>query len=437
MRYSFQALRRLPKVLSVTDKVLLIGLIVVIFGTSGLWWRAITSAWAVTPVKGGVYTEGIVNQNLYELDLIINKLTKIGLTYIDHDNVIHGALAERWEISEDGKTYTFFIRPGFKAEEIANTYASLPGWETVNVTAGDNNTVVMSLKQPFAPLLAFASDPVINKGPYFKEKQTKSEITFTANQRFALGEPHIQRIGLTLYPDSRSMKAALQRQEIMGADQAFTQIPGTSIKTLKLTRRTVLMFNLERDLFKDKVLRERIKDKKKLDKPIAATLVTTQEPALLEKANQFRDQANKLGLKVSIKSVNPIVLERDIVPSDDYDLLLVDLNYGYDEDPYPYWHSSQVIPPGKNYAGYNSKEADALIESARQTLDQTERRNKYAEFQKILDADVPAIFYDHDEFSYTISKRLKGVGDGIAAVPSDRYTEVWRWFIKAKKQPNN
>ena len=37
-----------------------------------------------------------------------------GLTRLDDDNVPQPALAESWDISPDGKTYTFHLRPGLE-----------------------------------------------------------------------------------------------------------------------------------------------------------------------------------------------------------------------------------------------------------------------------------------------------------------------------------
>lgn len=431
-----QRLARLPRALTLYDKLSLAGLLLIILTASFFWWQTITEGWLLKPVKGGIYTEGLITQNPYELDLIDAKLTKIGLTYVDHDNKIHGALAERWEITPDGKTYTFFLRPNLPIEEIAQTYRDLPNWQGILIETPDSQTIKMTLKQPFAPLLSFTSDPVVELGPYIQENQTDNELSFTANKNFVLGEPNIQRILLMLYPDERALKAALQRQEVMGADIAIKGISGTNTKTLRLTKRSVLLFNLEKDPFKNKELRQQIIDDRKLDTPLSVSLVTTQDKHLLDLANEFKDKAAKLNLNVSINSVNSVALERDIVPTEDYDLMLTDLNYGYDGDPYPYWHSSQLIPPGLNYAGYNNKEADKLIEQARQTVNDSNRQEKHEAVQRMIESDAAAIFYPYQEYNYTVSNRLKGVSEGIGALPSDRFTEVWQWFIKAKKQPN-
>lgn len=428
--------KRLPGALSSKDKAVLLALLLTIGFSSFFWWESITSGWLVKPVKGGVYIEGILGQNPREIDLITAKLTKIGLTYTDADNKINGALASSWTISEDGKQYSFILRDGIDANEVVDIYANLPSWQNIAVSAVDPKTIVMTLKQPFAPLLSFTSEPVVDMGPYTKEKETSNSLSFLANKSFVLGEPNIQKIILLLYPDERALKAALQRQEIMGADRPIKGISGTTIKSLNSTKQSVLMFNLEKPALQDKELRRKLHDGGKFDNPMELKLVTTQEPHLLDLANAYKEKMAPNGLIVNINSVNSLVLDRDIIPNDDYDLMLADLNYGYDGDPYPYWHSSQLIPPGQNYAGYNSKEADQLIEQARQSLNDKERDEKHKAVRKLLETDIVGIFYPNHKFSYTVSKRLRGIREGIGAVPSDRFTAVWQWYLKAKRQPS-
>ena len=46
-----------------------------------------------------------------------------GLTRIGVDNKVEPALAEKWEISSDGKTYTFTLRKGVNFHDIAPYFA--------------------------------------------------------------------------------------------------------------------------------------------------------------------------------------------------------------------------------------------------------------------------------------------------------------------------
>lgn len=424
--------RNLPKTLKRTEKLGVVGLVLVAIAAGIIWWQT-AFAWQVQPIKGGVYSEGIIAATPQDIDHVVDKLTMIGLTYVDHKGQTQGALADHWEISSDGKQYTFYLRPGVDSSKVIDTYSSLPNWQNIAIKADGNDKIIMTLKQPFGLLLSFASEPVVPVGPYTIEKQTKSDIIFAANKTFVLGEPNLQRIIITFYSDEKLLKAALQRQEISAADIPIKSVSGTEVKELTLTNQVALLFNMDKDVFKDKALREKIATGQKLDQPLNVTLVTTQDEELLKLANDFADRVKKQNVTVSINSVNQIVLDRDIVPNDQYDILLTSLNYGYDQDPYPYWHSSQVIEAGKNYAGYINKDADKLIEEARQTTDQAQRQEKYKQFYDILSKDYVGIFYPNQKFDYTISKRIKGVTEGMGAIATDRYTEIWKWYLKAKR----
>src|SRR6516162_6365406 len=58
------------------------------------------------------------------------------LTSLDYDNTVKPGLAEKWEISPDGKTYAFALRPGVKfhsgkALTSADVKFTLDRWRTV------------------------------------------------------------------------------------------------------------------------------------------------------------------------------------------------------------------------------------------------------------------------------------------------------------------
>ena len=100
------------------------------------------------------------------------------LTALDAEGNVQPSIAESWEISDDGREYTFHLREGvtfhdgtplnaeavkftfdrFVAEQTANPSKSsigpLTGTEVV-----DGMTVKMTLEDPFAPLLTFLTDP--------------------------------------------------------------------------------------------------------------------------------------------------------------------------------------------------------------------------------------------------------------------------------------
>ncbi|MGH8866531.1 MAG: ABC transporter substrate-binding protein [Actinomycetes bacterium] len=99
-----------------------------------------------------------------------------GLTRVTPSLDVEGALAESWEVSKDGLTYTFHLRRGvswhngddFTAQDMLFTYErgadpslgspSAGGLSAVrDVQAPDDHTLVFHLKQPFAPFLTMVT----------------------------------------------------------------------------------------------------------------------------------------------------------------------------------------------------------------------------------------------------------------------------------------
>jgi peptide/nickel transport system substrate-binding protein len=93
------------------------------------------------------------------------------LTSLDYDNRVKPGLAEQWQISPDGKTYTFRLRPGVRfpsgrALTAADVKFTLDRWRTLKgsptayniaaldaVEAPNPTTVVLHLKEPLSVLL--------------------------------------------------------------------------------------------------------------------------------------------------------------------------------------------------------------------------------------------------------------------------------------------
>ena len=136
---------------------------------------------AAAGVPGGTLKVGL-QADPTSLDAQTQNLTAIwhvaeqiyqGLTRIKPDLSVEPALAESWEISEDGLTYTFKLREGvnfhdgtpLKASDVVFTIERLRAPETASpgaselasidtIEAPDDGTVVITLSQPDASLLA-------------------------------------------------------------------------------------------------------------------------------------------------------------------------------------------------------------------------------------------------------------------------------------------
>jgi len=78
-------------------------------------------------------------------------------------------------------------------------------------------------------------------------------------------------------------------------------------------------------------------------------------------------------------------------------------------DPYQIWHSSQIAGRGSNRVGFNHAEADALIEEARRTLDESKRNKLYHRFHRILHNEQPYTFFRARPSLRFLDRRFKNV----------------------------
>jgi len=163
------------------------------------------------------------------------------------------------------------------------------------------------------------------------------------------------------------------------------------------------------------------------------SLTTVDEPILVEAASILKNQWEELGAEIEIKTFDINTLEREILRKRDFEALLFGEILGLIPDPFPFWHSSQKGEFGLNLANYENKICDKLLEEARKSLDETERKEKLEEFQDLIIEDVPVIFLYNPDYLYFVSKEIKGIETGIIADPSKRFSEIENWYIKTKR----
>ncbi len=175
----------------------------------------------------------------------INDQVFNGLVKYDKDIKLVGDLAERWDVSPDGKTITFHLRKGvlwhdgeeFTADDCLFTYQKLMDpkvatpysssyMDVKKAETPDRYTFRVVYKEPFSPALESWSMGVIPKhlldgkdlntdpfnrnpvgtGPYkFKEWVTGQKIVLESNDRYFEGRPNIDQYIYRIIPDSSTM----------------------------------------------------------------------------------------------------------------------------------------------------------------------------------------------------------------------------------------
>lgn len=196
-----------------------------------------------------------LNPHLYAGEMYAQSILYDTLVSITADGY-EGCLAESWDISEDGCTYTFHIRPnvlfsdGEKCDAnaiLANFNAILENRERhtwlemmnllVGVSAPDENTFVIEMSEPYYPMLTelgcirpFAmispscmingstKDGVnghIGTGPYvLTDFVTDEYAVFERNENYWGEAPAIRKITVKVIPDNQTRIMALESGEI-------------------------------------------------------------------------------------------------------------------------------------------------------------------------------------------------------------------------------
>ncbi|CAN5601021.1 peptide-binding protein [soil metagenome] len=179
-----------------------------------------------------------------------------GLLEYDGNMQLQPGLAESYEISDDGLTYTFHLRSGvtfhdgsaFSSADVKATWEVIMnpefgsftdlGWrEIVSLETPDANTAIMTTASPYAPFLSSVGVQMImpssaiakgidsfkqefGRAPYgtgsfkFSEWKAKQSITLAKNDTYWGGVPYLDTLVYSIIPDSNTFMVQLKTGEI-------------------------------------------------------------------------------------------------------------------------------------------------------------------------------------------------------------------------------
>jgi peptide/nickel transport system substrate-binding protein len=142
-----------------------------------------------------------------------------------------------------------------------------------------------------------------------------------------------------------------------------------------------------------------------------------------------------VGVETKIDLISPATaahVQQTVLRPRAYEALLYTTAYGATIDPYPFWHSSQRVDPGLNLSAFSSEQADQAIELGRRALTTAAQQRAYAELQRRIFDEAPAIFLFAPIRRYAVSDRLRGVLVDEIGAPADRFNSLSRWYVKTK-----
>lgn len=314
------------RIYSLTKKefFIFIGLIIIfLFGIIG-FLNSVSSHFSVrVPTYGGTLTEGVLGTPRFinpvlassDIDQSLTKIIYSGLvrkttTADGYGYEIIPDLAESYSVSEDGKTYTFTIRPDavfhdkkpvtandvvFTIKSIQDTRLQSPqfaNWYGITAQATDERVVQITLPRAFSGFLESATIGIIpmhiwesfsteeflasnrnnipvGSGPYRVKKITRdkngipSAYVLKYFKKFTLQKPYIDKIIMELYPNEETLLSAYQKKsfDILGNIRPYEITKDNTKYTLTtpLPRMFGLFFNeTSNPIFKDTVVKSAI-----------------------------------------------------------------------------------------------------------------------------------------------------------------------------------
>lgn len=273
------------------------------------------------PRRGGELTEGIIGRPRFinpviaksDADRDMVELIYSGLLRATPRGELVPDLAERYEISENGLTYTFILRDelfwhdgepvtsrdvAFTIEKVRDPGLAIKSprrasWEGVEVATPDWKTIVFTIKQPYAGFLENATMEIIPKHVWEKVPNEEFDVTYhniepigsgpfrierikrdaekglpswydlVAFKHYALGEPYITRLRMQFFGNYKELAGAYANGTI---DQMHTIEPslareleqkGAQIGRAPLPRVFAAYFNQnQQPIFADQIVRK-------------------------------------------------------------------------------------------------------------------------------------------------------------------------------------
>jgi peptide/nickel transport system substrate-binding protein len=163
------------------------------------------------------------------------------------------------------------------------------------------------------------------------------------------------------------------------------------------------------------------------------TLITAEDPILEKVADKIKEQWGEIGINIEIQTFPSSQLQQEIIKTRNYEMLLFGEALTAIPDPFPFWHSTQVIDPGLNLSGYKNSAVDTLLEKARTSMDEETREQQYQQIQDIIIEQAPVIMLYTPEYIYMTSGKINGIEQKVIFDPSQRFSNVQDWYIKTKR----
>lgn len=189
---------------------------------------------------------------------------------LELDGSFTPVLARQWQASEEGRTWTFALRPGFvfhdgqplTARDVVFSYSfyrSHPEFPLLStytraleqISAPNDNTVVIRLREPVPDIQSqlvflyvlpehiwgahagdshFTDEAMVGSGPFsLKEYQPNQFVRLAANQRHPLSPPQVDEVIFQTFANQDALVQALRTGQV----DLITEMPNTAVAALR------------------------------------------------------------------------------------------------------------------------------------------------------------------------------------------------------------
>ena len=391
-----------------------------------------------------------------QLPLDIQRLISLGLTDLAADGTATPSLALRWEVKDAGQRYIFHLddtvvwqdgQP-FQAADV--TYAL----KDIEQNITDSQTLEFKLKEPFAPFPQVLSTPLFRRSSTLSRifKRPKSELIGTGEYQvngvkqrgqfieiLDLESPE-KKITYRFYTTEQAAILGFKLGEVDTIENLtdpapLADWPNVNIEEIPhLNRYVAVFFNTQDPNLADKNLRQAltyaipekggeqralgpIHPESWVYNPQVKEYATSQSRAK-ELLAEFAEEGEAVNLTIRLDTTlayldlaekikaawEPLGITTEIrvinfLPQE-YQALLAVHQIPPDPDQYTLWHSTQAT----NLTKIQSPKIDKLLEDGRTTIDRTERKEIYQDFQRFLLEESPAAFLFY-QTTHTVSRK--------------------------------
>lgn len=389
----------------------------------------------------------------HDLPEEVTKLISQSLVKIDENGRSVSNLSSGWETNNDATSFKFKLKDDLKwvdgtklkSEDLVLSVAN------TEVKLLDEKTFQFDLKESYSPLPSLLTKPIIKKGsmigtgPYKITKIEKSRI-FITKIELKSNDSSLPTIYIRFYPNEKVALTGFNLGEVqalfgLSNPKTFADNPKVNIKRKTDYSKIVsILFNTKDPALSSRSLRQALAfaapiiegevlannpypatlwaynpDSKKYlenteeaeaalgrakvsvsEEKLKEELILTTTPNLEEVGQNVVKKWKNLGLNAKLRIESGI--------AQNFQSLLITQSIPSDPDQYVLWHTTQEKT---NLTKYDSKRVDKDLEDGRKAVDESDRKEKYFDFQKTLLEDAPAIFLYFPKYNIAYLKKAE------------------------------